>query len=139
MRAEDVMSQDPVTIEKSRTVRELIEMIMALGARHVPVTEDGKLAGIVSDRDIREYTVSISWNEFRVAEDGPNARMLDEPVSAVMSGGAVSVTPESPITDVVDLICDNRIGALPVVDEDRRVVGIVSYVDLLRALRPKDA
>ena len=138
MRAKDVMSEDPITIDEAKTVRDCIEMMSALGARHVPVTSAGKLVGIVSDRDVRQYTVSVSWNQFAVAEDGPNAAVLDEPVTAIMSGGTLCVELETHITKVVDLICDNRVGALPVVDADRVVIGIVSYVDVLRALRPAD-
>ena len=138
MYARDVMSSAPVTVEETKTVREAIEMLSALGVRHLPVTSGGELVGIVSDRDVRQLTVPVSWNETIIAPESENSDLLDDPVTSVMSGGALSVAPDAPITEVIDLICDNRIGALPVVDAGGAVVGIVSYVDVLRALRPDD-
>lgn len=139
MLARDVMSPDPVTADEATTVRDVIELLFTLEVRHLPITSDGRLIGIVSDRDVRQYTVPVSWNTSIIAEppEGePNP--LDEPVTTVMSGGILSVSPDTSIGALVDLICEHRVGAVPVVDNDDRVVGIVSYVDVLRALRPAD-
>lgn len=137
MFARDVMSHDPVTIDESKSVREAIELLAALDVRHLPVTSEGQLVGIVSDRDVRQLTVPVAWNASVVVEtpEGvPNP--ADEPVTTVMSGGTLSIGPETPLNAIIDLICEHRVGALPVVDATGAVLGIVSYVDLLRALRP---
>lgn len=133
----DVMSPAPVTADESTTVREAIELLFTLQVRHLPITSDGRLVGIVSDRDVRQLTVPISWNESVIAEDSVHANLLGESVTAVMSGGLITVEPDTTVTAVIDIICEQRVGALPVVDADGTVVGMVSYVDLLRALRPK--
>lgn len=138
MRAKDVMTADPATVDDQKTVREAIEILLALGARHLPVTSDGQLLGIVSDRDVRQLIVPVSWNQSAVREESENASLLDEPVTAVMSGGTIAVSPDASIGEVIDLICDHGIGALPVTDTNGAVVGIVSYVDVLRALRPAE-
>lgn len=134
----DVMSKDPVTADESTTVREAIELLFTLEVRHLPVTSGGQLVGIVSDRDVRQLTVPISWNESVIAEDSVDADLLEQPVTAVMSGGIISVEPDTKVTEVIDVICEQRVGALPVVDSGGAVVGMISYVDLLRALRPAD-
>ena len=139
MKVKDVMSTDPVTVDEGATVREAIDLLFNLEIRHLPVTADGRLVGIVTDRDVRQLTVPISWNESVVAEvpaGEPNP--ADDPVTTVMSGGVVAVTDDTSLAHVVDLFCDHKYGALPVVDDRQRLVGIVSYVDLLRALRPAD-
>jgi acetoin utilization protein AcuB len=132
------MSADPVTIDAKKTVREAIEMLNALGARHLPVTSEGRLVGVLSDRDVRQLTVPVSWNQSVIDEDQAGSGLLEEPVTALMSGGPLSVTRGDSIGTVIDLICDHRVGALPVVDEQGHVVGIVSYVDVLQALRPQE-
>ncbi len=58
------------------------------------------------------------------------------PVVNVMSADVIFVEPETELSDVVDLLIESKVGALPVVQPDTRaVVGIVSYIDVLRALR----
>ncbi len=136
MFASDVMSHDPVTIDENTTVRETIGLLSALGARHLPVTREGRLVGMISDRDVRQLTTPISWNQHVIA-DG-NTELLDQPVTSVMSGGTISIPPDMPVALVIDAICDHRVGAIPVVDDAGKIIGIVSYIDLLRALRPKD-
>ena len=134
----DIMSLDPVTADESATVREAIELLFTLQIRHLPITSDGRLLGMVSDRDVRQLTVPISWNESIIAEDSVYADLLEQSVTAVMSGGILAVGPDTQVTAVIDIVCEQRVGALPVVDARGAVVGMVSYVDLLRALRPKD-
>jgi CBS-domain-containing membrane protein len=55
-------------------------------------------------------------------------------VSDVMTPDVVSARPETPYRDVVDLLISRRINAVPVIDEDRRVIGVVSESDLLRKI-----
>lgn len=51
-----------------------------------------------------------------------------------MSGAPLSVSTETPAREVVELMLEHRIGAVPVIDAEQRLVGIVSYVDVLRTL-----
>lgn len=53
-----------------------------------------------------------------------------------MTGGAAAVSPDADVSEVIDLMLDERIGAVPVVDEADHVCGIISYVDILRACAP---
>jgi acetoin utilization protein AcuB len=53
-----------------------------------------------------------------------------------MSSDVIAVGPDAEIGEVIDLLIDHKIGAVPVVDEEtREALGIISYVDVLRALR----
>jgi acetoin utilization protein AcuB len=57
---------------------------------------------------------------------------LDAPVSTLMSSNVLSVGLEADLAEIIDLMLDQRVGAVPVVDADGTLVGIVSYVDILR-------
>jgi CBS-domain-containing membrane protein len=63
--------------------------------------------------------------------------VLEAPVSSIMSPAPLSVRRGTPLTEAVDLFADEQVGALPVLDEEDRVVGIVSYVDVMRWLRDR--
>jgi acetoin utilization protein AcuB len=61
---------------------------------------------------------------------------LATPIVEVMTSDVISVEPDTEVGDVIGLLIDRRIGALPVIDVDtREVLGIISYVDVLRALQ----
>lgn len=62
--------------------------------------------------------------------------MLDSPVSEIMSSDVISVPGDAGLTDVIDLIVESKVGAIPVVDpKSNALVGIVSYIDVLKAVR----
>jgi acetoin utilization protein AcuB len=125
------MTQEPATIDVRASIRAAMRKLQELDVRHLPVVEDGSLAGIVSDRDLREVTSRL------LAEGTPDvARVLNAPVGDLMSSDVLSVDPETELDDVIDLMIEHRVGAVPVVapgTED--LVGIVSYVDILRAAK----
>lgn len=86
--------------------------------RHAPVVaSDGRLLGMVSDRDLREQKGFLTSTK----------------VTAVISEPAIALKPEDPIEDAAHIMLEHHIGALPVVDSERRVVGILTSDDLLRA------
>jgi CBS domain-containing protein len=87
---------------------------------------------MLSDRDLGSLDIGRI-----LAFDGAAAvrAELARPVIDRMSVDVVSVHPEAEVSDVIDLLLEARIGAVPVVRPDsREIVGIVSYVDILRAL-----
>jgi acetoin utilization protein AcuB len=99
----------------------------------VPVVDEGALVGIVSDRDLRSVLPTV-LEQFEQADDAK--AILARPVTTVMDSNVLSVHPETDLADVVDLMVENRIGAVPVVEADSaKLIGIVSYVDVLNAAR----
>jgi acetoin utilization protein AcuB len=132
MQAHDVMTPNPLTVSPDATVAEVWDLMRERGVRHLPVVERGSLVGILSDRDLARFDVG------RLLTDGAETlrRELGTPAVTVMSGDVVTVEPEAELGEVVDLLVDNRIGAVAVVrPETQELVGIVSYVDVLQAVR----
>lgn len=103
-----------------------------LGIRHMPVLDEyGELAGMVSERDLRRpRTVEDSEHK-----SGWYALDDDVKIYQVMTLTPETVSEETPLAEVLDLLIQGRFGALPVVNESREVVGIVSVIDVLQAFR----
>jgi acetoin utilization protein AcuB len=101
--------------------------------RHLPVVDAArKVVGVISDRDIREE----AGDPRAALLDGRTAeRLRNIPVSEVMSTPPWTVTESASLFSVAAQLIERRVGALPVVDEDQKLVGIISYVDLIRVLR----
>jgi acetoin utilization protein AcuB len=133
MKVRDVMTPNPITVTPQATLAEVWGLMREADIRHVPVVRSGILIGMLSDRDLAALDVG------RVPTmEGADAlrRTLDTPVISVMSADVISVEPEADLGDVIDLMIENKVGAIPVVLPDtREVVGIASYIDVLRAVQ----
>jgi acetoin utilization protein AcuB len=123
-RATDVMTESPATIAPGETIATATRMLEELEIRHLPVVDgSGELVGMLSDRDLRGAMGSD--------RGGPpaSARIVD-----VMNGNVVQANADDDLAEIANLMIDNRIGAVPIVDERGMLVGIVSYVDVLRSV-----
>jgi CBS-domain-containing membrane protein len=134
--AHDLMTEDPTTVSMNATLRQAVGLLQTLDVRHLPVVDDeGFLVGMLSDRDVR----ALALPEFVEAEYvGKIQTALQAPVSSMMSSDVMSVNVEADAAEIIDLMLDQKIGAVPVVDADGTLVGIVSYTDILREM-PMDA
>ena len=134
MLIEEIMTRNPETVSPKDTVRTALEKLAELNARHLPVVKNGELVGIVSDRDLR----SISTELISIALDPTQARSrLETKVENIMHTDVLSVQPGTDIAEAIDTFIDAKVGALPVVDEHSgRLVGIVSYIDIMKVARP---
>jgi acetoin utilization protein AcuB len=131
------MTEAPVTIRPDTKVREAIELLQTLDIRHLPVVdEDGDLMAMLSDRDLRALEIPYFVGQEYA---GRLRTALDAPVSTLVSADVATVDAEADIAEVVDTMLDRNIGAVPVTDADRTLVGIVSYVDLLRTMPVDEA
>ena len=132
MNANDVMTEGPVTIRSTASIREALTLIQALEVRHLPVVgPKGDLVGILSDRDLRALVQPFPFSDPKLSSFGGR---LDVAVSYIMNSAVFTVRPDTDVKRIVDLMTDQKIGAVPVVDDAGGVVGIVTYVDLLREL-----
>ncbi|MBI1946356.1 MAG: CBS domain-containing protein [Deltaproteobacteria bacterium] len=133
MEVRDIMTANPLSARLGTTVFDAIRTLESEQIRHLPIVEGGELVGIVSDRDL------LSFSHAALIEDPDAARTrLQVAVSTIMTSDPSCVAPDDDVDDAIDLMLENRIGALPVVDEaEGRLVGILSYVDVMRAARGK--
>jgi acetoin utilization protein AcuB len=120
-RARDWMTRAPVSVPPDAPVARVAGLMRAGGIRHVLVLDGDRLAGIVSNRDVRGLLV-----------EGESAVLPGSPVARVMTEHPVTVAADAPLTLAARVLLDRKIGALPVLDGDR-VVGILSLADVLEA------
>ena len=111
----EVMATHPITVRPHETARHAYQLMRDNRFRHLPVVEDGRLVGILSDRDLRPVLLSPGLARARVRED------------------LTTVGPDTPIEEAASLLVVKKIGCLPVVAQGQ-LVGIVTETDLLAVL-----
>lgn len=132
MIARELMTPDPLTVTPETSIAEVWELMREADVRHVPVVQGEALVGMVSDRDLGRVDIA---RLLTVEGAGALRDELAMPIVGLMSSAVLAVGPETEIGEVIDLLIEHKIGAVPVVrEETREVLGIISYVDVLRGL-----
>lgn len=119
----EIMKKDVVYVSPGTKLNEAYILLQENNIRHLPVIENQKLVGIISDRDLRFVTSKLSENPFDPGSEIKN--IMNHPVK--------TVHPSDPVETATQIMRENKIGCLPVVEENR-LVGIVTNTDLLDAL-----
>lgn len=139
MRVRELMTATPMTIDPEAPVETAAAVMRERGLRHLPVVDrEGRLIGMLTDRDLRSAMFGPALAEYLPATQGGRLRALasclDEvQVAHVMTWGVVTIGPEAPVAQAAAIMADARIGSLPVV-ESKRLIGIVTEYDVLKAL-----
>ena len=132
MIARELMTPDPLTVTPETSIAEVWDLMREADVRHVPVVQGEALVGMVSDRDLGRVDIA---RLLTVEGTGALRDELAMPIVGLMSSAVLAVGPETEIGEVIDLLIEHKIGAVPVVrEETREVLGIISYVDVLRGL-----
>ena len=118
MKVEDVMTNGCECIEPGRSVMEAARRMRALDVGSLPVCDEDRLVGMITDRDI----------VLRVVADGKDP--TQRPVRDAMSTGVSYCYTDDPVSDAAGVMQAMQIRRLPVLTRDRRLVGIVSLGDL---------
>jgi len=129
MLARDIMTTSPICVTIRTRLGEAIRVMHENDIRHLPVLENQHLVGILSDRDLRAL-----WDPALDVKIG-DGRVYDRRVSEFMSSDTLTVAEEDDVDLVIDTLVEHKIGAIPVVDAEGMLVGIISYLDILQAAR----
>ena len=123
----DLMTTQVVTLSPHDSYAEAVGLMANRPFRHFLVVEDdGRLVGVVSDRDLlRALARKFDWQRTTVGD--------------VMTRGAVTARTKTPLSDATELLLRHRINCLAVTDETDRVLGIMTSTDLLRAFQGMQA
>ena len=132
-----VATTDVVSIPPSKSIKDTAKVMMEHEFRRLPVTDpgSGKVLGIVTVMDILDFFGG--GNKFNIIEKKYEDNFLaaiNEPVKEIMSREVVSLSNKSSINDVVDKMLSNQIGAIPIIDSDDKLVGIVTERDIALSL-----
>ncbi len=126
MKVVDVMTRNPLIVTPAETIGQADELMTENRIRQLPVAEGSALLGIITDRDIRSYLADS------LLDPDARAKALRTRVSELMTSEPLTLAPDDDLQDAVELLIDEKIGGIPVVDEAEGLVGIVTYVDILR-------
>jgi acetoin utilization protein AcuB len=122
----DSMTREIVTLSPDETAGTALALCRERRIRHLPVLKEGRLVGIVSDRDLRSSTPALG-------DQGRAAALQEILVEDVMARDVLTTLPDDPIEHAANVMREERIGCLPVV-ESGELVGIVTSSDVMAAL-----
>ena len=126
------MTRKVITVGPQANIFEAQELMAQNQIRHLPVVDaSNRLLGIVTDRDIRSALPYKFFKKPPSKEEKKNFAQLQ--INEIMTREPITISPSHTIQDALLVIQDSRVGALPVVDENRILKGIISVRDLLRA------
>jgi CBS domain-containing protein len=145
----DIMTKDVVTVTRDTNLRKLAGIFETRRFGSLPVVDEaGNLTGIVTASDLIEQgrnlhiPTVISIFDWVIPLQGERTlerelqKMTAQTVGEICSSDVVTITPTDPVSTAADVMSDRKLHALPVV-EGRKVVGIVSRIDIIRNLVPK--
>jgi acetoin utilization protein AcuB len=125
------MTPDVLTVTSSTSLGEALRITRENKIRHLPVVDDGRLRGVVSDRDLRLAAPPV-WASGTDYDD-LRATFETKTVGDVMTAHTIiSTTRDTPIEDAARLLYEHKIGCVPVMDGEK-LVGILTETDVMRA------
>ncbi|MEJ5376174.1 MAG: CBS and ACT domain-containing protein [bacterium] len=119
MKVGDWMVRDVVCVTKDHTIQDCVDLMKKHSIRHLPVLDNGRLVGLVTEGDLRQVFLASLIEELSIKD--------------VMINDPITVTPDTEIEDAAKVIFYNKIGGLPVVDDQERLQGIITVADILAA------
>jgi len=124
----EIMMGSPVTLKPEDTL-DLASDVISLGRiRHIPVLEDGRLVGLLSERDLMGATATTI---FGLKQKSKSALLKTVLIKVVMKKKVITVAPNTKIKDAAHLMAEKKIGCVPVVSNET-LVGLVTTTDILR-------
>jgi acetoin utilization protein AcuB len=129
IKVQDCMTAPALTIPAKASLRDAGQVMKEYNIRHLPVVQDGKLVGILSSGDLRRANpsdaVSLSIWEINYLWDQLK-------VESAMTRHVITVKPETPVIEAVQLMLEHRFNSLPVVDDTGAPIGMLTEVDVFR-------
>ena len=130
MWVQNYMTRDPMVVAPEDSLRHARSVMMGACVRHLPVVRDGRLEGVITDRDIRDYMPS-RCRDLSLHELGAEIEAVT--VDQVMSRLPVTVGPDCTMAEAAAVLLARGVGCLPVMSGER-LVGLVTRSDVLRVI-----
>lgn len=118
------MTRDVIVVPPELSLKVAYDLMKARRIRHLPVTQGGQLLGILSDRDVL----------LRARLERDEVVVPHEPVATAMSLAPVTCEPSTSIGQIVAVMTERKIDAMPVLSPSGKLVGLVTSTDLLLLL-----
>ena len=129
VKVKEKMTKNPTTVTPEVALKDAISKMERGHFRHLPVVDnDGKLIGMLSDRDIRLIRPSLAF----VGREDAAVQLWSLAVQQAAVFDPISVKPETTVKEAAELMLRWHVGGLPVTVDQNKLVGIITYTDLLR-------
>jgi CBS domain-containing membrane protein len=125
----DVMTRDVVSVAEDDTLSNLLGSLKALRFRHLPVTDEDRLIGLVTERDLLALASSTLLPHHGMQDQAIHERFR---VRDIMIRDVLTVSPETSLQQAGRLLLKQRFGCLPVVDGSNVLVGILTSSDFIK-------
>jgi acetoin utilization protein AcuB len=130
MLVKDWMTKDPVTITDETSLMKAIHIMKERRFRRLPVLHEGRLVGLVTDRDLKEASPSkattLDVHELYYL-------LAELQIKEIMTKNPLTVSPEDTVEHAAQLMLENTFSGLPVVDPDGKLLGILTQSDVFKA------
>ena len=129
----EIMNEDILTIDIFESLQKAEQIMEDENYRHIAVTENGKLAGIITNKKIMEY-------KLRELYDGKEEYFLEDKIldfEKILKRAPSVVYPDDSLSKLVEMMIKKRIDFVPVVDWDQNILGCVSFNDVLLFVNEK--
>jgi CBS domain-containing protein len=139
VKAKDFMIKDVISLNEDASIKTLLEVLMKHKIGGLPLVDpNNKLLGIVTDGDVLRYmnpkAFISSYVTYIEELDETLKSKSESPVKAIMKKKVVFVREEDELEDVLKLLATHHFKKIPVVNEKREVVGVISRGDMIRKL-----
>ncbi len=143
----DVMSRNPVVVQRETSLTEAIKILAERRISGLPVVDDnGKLIGIISETDLMwqetgvtppayiMFLDSVIYLQNPATYERDLHKALGQTVGEVMSKDPITIAPDKSLRDAAKLMHDKNIHRLPILDSEGQVIGILTRGDIIRAM-----
>jgi CBS domain-containing protein len=131
VKVSDWMTKNVVTTTRQTSISNAHQLMREKNIRRLPVVEDSKLIGIVTIGDVREASPSDATT-LSIWE--LNYLWAQLTIEKIMTRNVLTVTAHTPILDVAEIMLEHKVSGLPVVDENQKLLGIITESDIFRML-----
>ena len=128
MKVLSLMTTHPFSVRGSDTIQQAQDIMDEEDFRQLPVVDGKELIGIITDRDIRSFLGGRSLNTLEERDVAMSTN-----VAIVMTDKPITLAPDDELRDAIELLIEEKVGGIPVVDPDQGLLGIITYVDVLRS------
>ena len=128
------MSKTIITVEMDDSLMIVKEIFDNVSFHHLLVVESGKLFGVISDRDLLK---ALSPKIGTAAETPRDLATLNKKAHQILSRKPVTLSPDATIYEAIEIFNSHNISCIPVVDEDSKPMGIISWRDIFRAIESR--
>ena len=144
-KAREIMTREVIFVERKTLSKQVAELMSRRGISGVPVVgAEGKVEGVISEKDFMIHMGSKDTKSCMdlIAQCLGNKGCVAMPIRElraedIMTSPAITVSEETSVFEIVNIFAEQKINRVPVVNEEKKLVGIVSRADVLRTPLPR--